>query len=126
MSCHVASSNTVFASVESTSVGRFRSVAIIGPPNSGKTTLFDRLTGLRQKMGNFAGVTVEQHSGVVKTTAGTSVRLISLPGVYGLSPKSEDVRLAIEVLRGQMAGSDAPDAVILVLGSTFATVDCPR
>lgn len=118
MSCHVASPNTLLAGVECMSCGGFRSVALIGPPNSGKTTLFNRLTGLRQKVGNFPGVTVEQHSGVVKTTPGNSIRLIDLPGVYGLSAKSEDERVAIEVLRGQMPGCEVPDAVILVLDST--------
>src|SRR5690242_21756187 len=67
-----------------------RTVAVIGPPNSGKTTLFNRLTGLRQKVANFPGVTVEQHTGVATLPDGRFINLIDLPGVYSLSPRSED------------------------------------
>jgi ferrous iron transport protein B len=67
-----------------------RAVAVIGPPNSGKTTLFNQLTGLRQKVANFPGVTVEQHTGVAELPDGRAVRLIDLPGVYSLVPRSED------------------------------------
>jgi len=95
-----------------------RTVAVVGPPNCGKTTLFNRLTGLRQKVGNFPGVTVEHHTGVIRTKQGEDVALIDLPGVYSLQPKSEDERVAIEVLTGQMDGMDKPDSVILVLDST--------
>src|ERR1043165_6368000 len=63
-----------------------RTVAVIGPPNCGKTTLFNRLTGLRQKVANFPGVTVEQHTGMAELPDGRTVRLIDLPGVYSLSP----------------------------------------
>src|SRR6516165_120056 len=93
----------------------FRAVAVVGPPNAGKTTLFNRLTGLRQKVGNFPGVTVEHHTGYLKTPAGEELALIDLPGVYSLSPKSEDERVAVEVLRGDMPGIARPDAVIVVL-----------
>jgi len=61
---------------------------VIGPPNSGKTTLFNRLTGLRQKVANFPGVTVEQHTGMVELPDGRTLQLIDLPGVYSLSPRS--------------------------------------
>lgn len=118
MSCHVASPGTSDSVADVASCLGFHAVALVGPPNSGKTTLFNRLTGLRQKVGNFPGVTVEHHSGSVKTPSGRSVRLLDLPGVYGLSAKSEDERVAIQVLRGQMPGCDAPDGVVLVLDST--------
>ena len=72
----------------------------MGPPNSGKTTLFNRLTGLRQKVANFPGVTVEQHSGIAELPDGRAVRIIDLPGSYSLSPRSEDEQIAYDVLTG--------------------------
>ena len=96
----------------------YRTIAVVGPPNSGKTTLFNRLTKLRQKVGNFPGVTVEHHTGYVRDRDGKEVALIDLPGVYSLTPKSEDEKVAIDVLTGQMPGTPRPDAVILVLNST--------
>ncbi|HLH19569.1 MAG TPA: ferrous iron transport protein B [Bryobacteraceae bacterium] len=95
-----------------------RTVAVIGPPNSGKTTLFNRLTGLRQKVANFPGVTVEQHTGVAALPDGRTVQLIDLPGVYSLSPRSEDEQIAHDVLTGQRADTAKPEAVLLVLDST--------
>jgi ferrous iron transport protein B len=96
----------------------YRTVAVVGPPNSGKTTLFNRLTKLRQKVGNFPGVTVEHHTGYIRDGKGEEVALIDLPGVYSLTPKSEDEKVAIDVLTGKMPGTPAPDAIILVLNST--------
>ncbi|MGB8886282.1 MAG: ferrous iron transporter B [Candidatus Korobacteraceae bacterium] len=96
----------------------YRTIAVIGPPNSGKTTLFNRLTKLRQKVGNFPGVTVEHHTGYVRDANGNEVALIDLPGVYSLTPKSEDEKVAVDVLTGKMPGTPRPDAVILVLNST--------
>ena len=95
-------------------------VAVIGPPNSGKSTLFNRLTGLRQKVANFPGVTVEQHTGSAVLPDGRTVRdLIDLPGVYSLDPRSEDEQVTHDVLTGQRAGHcPSPDAVLLVLDST--------
>ena len=95
-----------------------KAVAVIGPPNSGKTTLFNRLTGLRQKVANFPGVTVEQHTGVVELPDGRAIRLIDLPGVYSLSPRSEDEQVAHDVLTGVRADTPKPEAVLLVLDST--------
>jgi ferrous iron transport protein B len=95
----------------------FRTVAVVGPPNSGKTTLYNRLTGLRQKVGNFPGVTVEHHVGSVRTADGEEVALVDLPGIYSLDPKSEDERVAVDVLQGEMPGMPRPDAVIVVLNS---------
>ena len=95
----------------------YRTVAVIGPPNSGKTTLYNRLTGLRQKVGNFPGVTVEHHVGSIRTADGEEVGLIDLPGIYSLTPKSEDERVAVDVLQGNMPGMARPDAVIVVLNS---------
>jgi len=66
----------------------YRTIAVVGPPNSGKTTLFNRLTKLRQKVGNFPGVTVEHHTGYVRDANGEEVGLIDLPGVYSLTPNA--------------------------------------
>lgn len=94
-----------------------RAVAIVGPPNSGKTTLFNRLTGLRQKVANYPGVTVEQHVGRARLN-GEEVTLIDLPGLYSLTPRSEDEQVARDVLSGEMRGCPRPDAVLVVLDST--------
>ena len=93
-------------------------VAIIGPPNSGKSTLFNRLTGLRQKVANFPGVTVEQRVGHVKSIHDANVIVVDLPGVYSLSPRSEDEQVTHDVLTGEMTGVPKPDAVLLILDST--------
>ncbi|HYP09213.1 MAG TPA: ferrous iron transport protein B [Bryobacteraceae bacterium] len=92
-------------------------VALVGPPNSGKSTLFNRLTGLRQKVANFPGVTVEQHTGRAKIDA-QEVVLVDLPGIYSLSPRSEDEQVTHDVLKGEMPGVARPDAVLLVLDCT--------
>jgi len=97
--------------------GKIQTVALIGPPNSGKSTLFNRLTGLRQKVANYPGVTVEQHYGKLSGIDRGDLTLIDLPGIYSLSTHSEDARVAVDVLHGKMPGAPAPDAVLLVLDS---------
>jgi ferrous iron transport protein B len=97
---------------------RLRTVALIGPPNSGKSTLFNQLTGLRQKVANYPGVTVEHHSGRMKKIGRPDLTLIDLPGIYSLATYSEDARVAVEVLTGKMPGVPKPDCVLLVLDST--------
>ena len=94
-----------------------RTVALIGPPNSGKSTLFNRLTRLRQKVGNYPGITVEQRVGLL-AGGGREVKLIDLPGVYSLTPYSEDERVAVDVLTGKIDGRPRPDAILLVLDVT--------
>jgi ferrous iron transport protein B len=98
-----------------------RTVVLIGPPNSGKSTLFNRLTGLRQKVANYPGVTVEQRMGLMSGVGRDDLTLIDLPGVYSLTPYSEDARVSIDVLRGKMPGTPKPDAVLLVLDSLHLT-----
>jgi ferrous iron transport protein B len=98
-----------------------KTVVLIGPPNSGKSTLFNRLTGLRQKVANYPGVTVEQRMGLMAGVGREDLTLIDLPGIYSLSPYSEDARVSIDVLRGKMPGTPKPDAVILVLDSLHLT-----
>ncbi|HTW61281.1 MAG TPA: ferrous iron transporter B [Terracidiphilus sp.] len=96
-------------------------MVLIGPPNSGKSTLFNRLTGLRQKVANYPGVTVEQRMGLMAGAGRDDLTLIDLPGIYSLTPYSEDARVAVEVLRGKMPGTPKPDAVLLVLDSLHLT-----
>lgn len=93
-------------------------VAIIGPPNSGKSTLFNRLTGLRQKVANFPGVTVEQRIGRARTKSDREIILVDLPGVYSLTPRSEDEQVTHDVLKGVMKDVPKPDSVLLILDST--------
>src|SRR5579872_7276219 len=93
-------------------------VAIVGPPNSGKSTLFNRLTGLRQKVANFPGVTVEHRMGRAKLGHLREIFVVDLPGVYSLQPRTEDERVTHDVLVGTMKGLPKPDAVMLILDST--------
>jgi len=93
-------------------------VAIVGPPNSGKSTLFNRLTGLNQKVANFPGVTVEHRTGKAKLKGQTDVFLVDLPGVYSLHPRAEDEQVTHDVLKGERGYFPKPDAVILILDST--------
>ncbi len=95
--------------------GKIRTVVLVGPPNCGKSTLFNRLTGLRQKVANYPGVTVEQHSGRMNGIGRKDLTLIDLPGIYSLNSTSEDARVAVDVLHGRMPGTPPPDAVLLVL-----------
>jgi len=93
-------------------------VALVGPPNCGKSTLFNRLTGLRQKTANFPGVTVERHHGTVRLSSGRDLEILDLPGTYSLTPRSEDERITDDLLRGNMPEVCVPDAILLVLDST--------
>jgi ferrous iron transport protein B len=95
-----------------------KTVALVGPPNCGKTTLFNKLTGLRQKVANFPGVTVEQHTGIAQLPDGREIAIIDLPGIYSLLPRSEDEQVAHDVLKGQRADTAKPDAILLLLDST--------
>ncbi len=98
--------------------GGVRTVAVVGPPNAGKSTLFNRLTGLRQKVANYPGVTVEKRVGQARLSGSVEVELVDLPGIYSLKPMSEDERVAHDVLTGRMAGVSPPDAIVLILDST--------
>ncbi len=100
------------------SAGDSKIVAICGPPNVGKSTFFNRLTGLHQKVANYPGVTVEQRIGRLELPDGQPVSLIDLPGILGTHPRSEDERISMDVLRGASRTTPRPSAVILVLDST--------
>lgn len=98
-------------------------LALAGNPNSGKTTIFNALTGLRQKVANYPGVTVEKKTGrchlpATETSAARWASIIDLPGTYSLISRSPDERVAMEVLRGLRADTPAPDAVIVVVDAS--------
>ena len=92
-------------------------VALLGNPNCGKTALFNLLTGSRQKVANYAGVTVERKEGRF-TSAGKDVRVLDLPGAYSLHPRSPDERVTADVLLGRAAGEKRPDLVVCVVDAT--------
>ena len=91
--------------------------AVIGNPNTGKSTLFNALTGMQSRVGNFAGVTVEKKLGRVQWDD-TSVTLIDLPGTYSLSPRSLDEMVAVDVLLGRQADVGAPDVVLCIVDAS--------
>lgn len=93
-------------------------VALAGNPNSGKTTLFNALTGLRQRVANYPGVTVEKKIGAARLPGGRPVTLIDLPGAYSLIPTSPDERVTMEVLRGLRPDTPPPDVVIAVIDAS--------
>jgi len=95
---------------------RLRRVAVVGNPNVGKTTVFNLLTGLRQKVANYPGVTVERKSG--RLTGAASVEVIDLPGTYSLSPKSLDEQIAYDMLVGRIQGERPPDVVVCIVDAS--------
>jgi len=118
-SCHELAAVSVSASGQDPTARSLRHyVALVGPPNAGKTTLFNRLTGLRQKVANFPGVTVEYHVGKARGSSGREVFLIDLPGIYSMQPRSEDEQVTRDVLTGAKPDLGLPDAVILILDAT--------
>lgn len=94
--------------------------ALAGNPNCGKTTIFNALTGLRQKVANYPGVTVERKEGVFFGQHGEKFRLIDLPGAYSLSAKSPDEEIMRDVLLGRRADTPKPDVVICVIDASNA------
>ena len=93
-------------------------VALVGNPNCGKTALFNLLTGARQKVANYAGVTVERKVGSARLPGGGSVAVVDLPGAYSLNPATPDEQVMLDVLQGRRAGDDAPDLVVAVVDAT--------
>jgi len=94
------------------------SVALVGNPNCGKTALFNLLTGARQKVANYAGVTVERKAGVARLRNGQSVAVVDLPGAYSLTPATPDEQVTLEVIEGRREGEAAPDAIVAVVDAT--------
>jgi len=93
-------------------------VALVGNPNCGKTALFNRLTGGRQHVANYAGVTVERKEGKLLTDGGKLLRILDLPGVYSLYPRSPDEKVTADVLAGRAQGEKRPDVVVCVVDAT--------
>ena len=93
-------------------------VALVGNPNCGKTALFNLLTGARQKVANYAGVTVERKVGSATLRDGRTISVVDLPGAYSLSPATPDEQITLEVIEGRRAGEDAPDAIVAVVDAT--------
>ncbi|WPO42770.1 ferrous iron transporter B [Tardiphaga sp. 42S5] len=93
-------------------------LALVGAPNSGKTSLFNALTGSRQKVANYAGVTVERKAGAFVTPAGRQVTLLDLPGTYSLRGRSPDEEITRDVVLGKRPGEAAPDLVLCIADAT--------
>jgi ferrous iron transport protein B len=93
-------------------------VALVGNPNCGKTALFNVLTGSRQKVANYAGVTVERKEGSLVTPSGLKVRILDLPGAYSLDPLTPDEQVTADVLLGRRLGESTPDFVVCVTDAT--------
>jgi len=97
---------------------RFSNIAIIGNPNAGKTTLFNSLTGLRQKVGNYPGVTVEKKEGRIQFDHGQEATIIDLPGTYSLTANSPDEKVATDILLGRTSHTPLPHLVICVVDAS--------
>ena len=95
-----------------------RHFALVGTPNSGKTALFNALTGGRQKVANYPGVTVERKAGVLQTPSGHSVHLVDLPGTYSLRGRSPDEEITRDVVLGRLASETAPDLLLCIADAT--------
>jgi ferrous iron transport protein B len=93
-------------------------VALVGNPNSGKTALFNALTGSRQKVANYPGVTVERKEGVLHTPADRRVMVVDLPGTYSLRARSPDEEVTRDVVLGRLAGETPPDVLVCVADAT--------
>jgi len=118
-SVRMSDTQTAYVPVDKIKIRRrpTASIAVIGNPNSGKSTLFNRLTGLRQTTGNYPGVTVEKHSGVLQLS-NSALELVDLPGIYCLGGFSADERIAVDVLLGRIEGTPKPDGLLVVLDAT--------
>jgi ferrous iron transport protein B len=92
--------------------------ALVGTPNSGKTALFNALTGSRQKVANYPGVTVERKEGIIQTPAGNRVNLIDLPGTYSLRGRSPDEEITRDIVLGRLASEAQPDLLLCVADAT--------
>src|SRR5256885_4847004 len=94
-------------------------VVLTGNPNCGKTTLFNALTGLRAKVGNYAGVTVERKEGkLLGAPAGTAIRVLDLPGTYSLSPQSLDEQVSRDVLLNRLPELPPPSLIVVVVDAS--------
>src|SRR5690606_39121963 len=99
-------------------MSRQRSAALVGNPNAGKSALFNALTGARQKIANYPGVTVERKAGRLKLPTGEPIELTDLPGSYGLDATSPDEEVTSKVILGKFPGEAAPDVLVVVLDAS--------
>lgn len=99
-------------------ITKSRRIALVGNPNSGKTSLFNALTGSRQKVANYAGVTVERKEGQALTPSGNRLAILDLPGTYSLRARSPDEAVTRDAVLGQLAGEVPPDILVCVANST--------
>jgi ferrous iron transport protein B len=104
--------------VSAVAAGAPQLIALVGNPNCGKTALFNLLTGSRQKVANYAGVTVERKEGIAITPSGKRVRMLDLPGLYSLEPATPDEQVTTDVLLGRRDGETKPDAIVCVTDAT--------
>ncbi|MCX7241541.1 MAG: ferrous iron transporter B [Burkholderiales bacterium] len=93
-------------------------IALVGNPNCGKTALFNLLTGARQKVANYAGVTVERKAGLARLNNGQSIVVVDLPGSYSLNAATPDEQVMLEVIEGRMEGEAPPDVIVAVVDAT--------
>ena len=93
-------------------------VALVGNPNSGKTALFNALTGAHQKVANYAGVTVERKEGLIRTADGQTLSVLDLPGTYSLRARSPDEEVTRDAVLGRLAGEVPPDVIVCVADAT--------
>jgi len=96
-------------------MSRIRKIALVGNPNAGKSALFNALTGARQKIANYPGVTVERKAGRANTPDGETIELVDLPGSYSLDPSSPDEEVTSQVVLGRFRGEALPDALVVVV-----------
>jgi ferrous iron transport protein B len=94
-------------------MGKSINVSLIGNPNTGKTSLFNRLTGLNQKVGNYPGITVEKKEGICKLERGLKAHVLDLPGTYSLNTTSLDESIVVETLLNRNS-KDFPDVAVVV------------
>src|SRR5437870_7706533 len=97
--------------------GRHCTAALVGNPNTGKTTLFNALAGMRQRVGNYPGVTVETKKGQM-TFQGKVFALVDLPGTYSMAPRSPDEMVAVDLILGQQKGASRPDVVVAIVDAS--------
>src|SRR5579872_6507530 len=110
----VDSSTAGLGGISGGAAARRAAVALIGNPNTGKTTLFNALTGLNQHVGNYPGVTVERKVGAFQLDNTTRIDLVDLPGTYSLAARSPDEMIAVDVLLGQQQGAEKVDAILAI------------
>src|SRR6266516_1520071 len=99
------------------SLPRRVTVALLGNPNTGKTTLFNALAGMKQRVGNYPGVTVETKKGKLRH-AGLTFHVVDLPGTYSLAPRSPDEMVAVDVILGHQQGEARPDVVVTIVDAS--------